>query len=176
MKKKKRNLEDGELNITSMMDMMTIILVFLLKSFGATEITVEPSDQLKLPIAAVDEEPDVAVSVVIRKDVVFVDDKIVLQNEVFSDPAAPGQQIYGIPKSEKKGTVVPKLYDAFLTAAETAKAIGELAGERDDMKFKGRLLLQIDKDIPFSMLRDVMYNAGQAQFAEFEFIVIKGAG
>jgi biopolymer transport protein ExbD len=168
----KRKESNDELNITSMMDMMTIILVFLLKSFGATAITVEPSDQLKLPISTSKIEPKVAVSVVIRKDIIYVDEKAVLNTVTTSDQAAPGQQIYGVDPSEKTGTVIPKLYDAFLSAAETAKAIGNIAKDRDDMKFKGKVLLQIDKDIPFSLVRDVMYNAGQAQFSEFEFIVI----
>ena len=44
---KKRDEVDGELNITSMMDMMTIILVFLLKSFGENAITVKPSDKMR---------------------------------------------------------------------------------------------------------------------------------
>ena len=46
---KKRDEVDGELNITSMMDMMTIILVFLLKSVGSSEVEVRTSDTLKLP-------------------------------------------------------------------------------------------------------------------------------
>ena len=42
-------LNVAQLNITSMMDMMTIILVFLLKSFGENAITVKPSDKMRLP-------------------------------------------------------------------------------------------------------------------------------
>ena len=42
-----------------------------------------------------------------------------------------------------------------------------------DMGFEGRILLQIDKDIPFQVLRDIMFTAGQAQYGEFEFVVIK---
>ena len=44
MKKTRRLGADDELNITSMMDMMTIILVFLLKSVGASEVEVRTSD------------------------------------------------------------------------------------------------------------------------------------
>jgi biopolymer transport protein ExbD len=169
----KRKEVDTELNITSMMDMMTIILVFLLKSFGATEITVKPSENMKLPLSSAREDPAVAISVVVQKDIIVVDNLKVLDLEAYMDPAL-NQQIFKVPASEKQGNVIPKLYEAFTVATEKAKKMQELAEERDDMKFTGRVLLQIDKDIPFSLVRDVMFNAGQAQFAEFEFVVIKG--
>ena len=56
---KKRDEVDGELNITSMMDMMTIILVFLLKSFGENAITVKPSDKMRLPFSNAEIQPHV---------------------------------------------------------------------------------------------------------------------
>jgi len=45
--------------------------------------------------------------------------------------------------------------------------------DADVVPFKGRLLLQCDREIPFSLLREVMYTAGQAQFGEFKFVVYK---
>jgi len=80
MAKKKRRVEaDDELNITSMMDMMTIILVFLLKSFSATTITVKPSDTLMLPKSNAEKDPSVAVNVIIAQDKIIVEDKVILE-------------------------------------------------------------------------------------------------
>jgi len=173
-KKARRNVGgDDELNITSMMDMMTIILVFLLKSFSATEITVTPSDNLRLPNSVADKDPGVAINVVVAKNGVLVDNKPAVDVESYSDPKNPGQVVYRIPESEKKGNDVQALYSAFETAASSAESIAKMAKERDDVGFKGKVLFQIDKDIPFSLVRDVMYNAGQAKFSEFEFVVIK---
>ena len=56
--------------------------------------------------------------------------------------------------------------------AEAAKAIGEASGSSEH-EFKGRILLQCDKGLPFSVIREVMYTAGQAQFGEFKFVVYK---
>jgi hypothetical protein len=55
--------------------------------------------------------------------------------------------------------------------AESFSAKAASAG-RGDIKFEGKVIFQVDKDIPFALLRDVMYNAGQAKFSEFEFVVI----
>ena len=73
MKKKRRFGGDDELNITSMMDMMTIILVFLLKSVGSSEVEVRTSDNLKLPYSTNKAPPVLTVSVVVQKDAILVD-------------------------------------------------------------------------------------------------------
>jgi biopolymer transport protein ExbD len=177
MAKKGRRLKsDEELSITSMMDMMTIILVFLLKSFSATEVNVTPSDNLRLPFSTAKEDPGVAVSVVIAKNQVLVDDVFVVPIEPIEDPKNPDQMTYQVPADERTGAQIGKLYSAFEKAADAAKNIAKIAKKREDMGFKGKVLLQVDKDIPFSLVRDIMFNAGQAQFAEFEFIVIKSGG
>lgn len=176
---KKRDEVDGELNITSMMDMMTIILVFLLKSFGENAITVKPSDKMRLPFSNAEIQPQVAVSVVVQKDMIVVDNNRVLDLDSETNPNDPSQQLYKIPEDMKVGTSlkVDPLYKAFETSAKAAKDLAKLAGDdRDDLKFKGRLLFQVDKDIPFSLLREVMFNAGQAEFSEFEFVVIQSGG
>src|SRR5581483_9367561 len=56
----KKNAAEPEinfLNITAMMDMMTIILVFLLKSLSSST-TVPQSDDLKLPKSVLDSSPE----------------------------------------------------------------------------------------------------------------------
>lgn len=175
-KKKRRVPEAEELNITSMMDMMTIILVFLLKSFSATEVTVTPSSNLKLPMSTAEVQPSVALNVVVAKDGLVVDNKRILNLEAYDDPSYPGQKMYRIPQSEKSGSDVKSLSAAFADAVSQFDKITDLAQKagRDDIGgFEGKVLFQIDQDIPFETVRDVMYNAGQAKFSEFEFVVIK---
>ena len=46
-----------ELNIVAMMDMMTIILVFLLKSLSSSAANVPQSDDLRLPHSSVTTSP-----------------------------------------------------------------------------------------------------------------------
>ena len=66
-KSKKRLQEEGGLTITSLMDMMTIILVFLLKSYSVEDIQVKPSEDLRLPLSSSKKDPEVAVNVVVSK-------------------------------------------------------------------------------------------------------------
>ena len=64
IKPRRPELNDS-LQITSMMDAFTIILVFLLKSYSTEAIAVQPSEQLQLPwaAAAVSPEPEVKITV-----------------------------------------------------------------------------------------------------------------
>lgn len=49
--KKKKSSEEMTIQITSMADIFTIILVFLLKSYSTSAVNITPSNGLKLPTA-----------------------------------------------------------------------------------------------------------------------------
>ncbi len=158
-KSKRRLQEEGGLTITSLMDMMTIILVFLLKSYSVEDIQVNPEGDLELPMSSSTKEPEVSVNVVVSRLSISVD----------------GVKVIDVENSEvaeeyKRGPIISPLYDTLQEKADDAKAV---AARNPSQPFKGRLLLQCDKSTEFSLLREVMYTAGQAQFGEFKFVVFK---
>lgn len=160
-KSKKRAGEKQELTITSLMDMMTIILVFLLKSYSVEDIQVKPSADLRLPASSAKKAPEVAVNLVVSKRTISVDGVKVID---VSDMA--------VAEEYKRGTMITPLYDTLQEKADDAKAI---AARNVNQPFTGRMLLQCDEKVPFSLLREVMYTAGQAQFGEFKFVVYKNS-
>lgn len=174
LKKASRKEQEGGLTITSMMDMMTIILVFLLKSYSTDDISVAASDDLVLPVSSTLVKPQLAVNLVVTKSLVVVDGVEVLKLTEIADEENPGDMTVAVPEDEKKGQLITRLYDRLLEKAEDAKQLAEMTGS-EDHEFKGRILLQCDKDLPFSVIREVMYTAGQAQFSEFRFVVYSDA-
>src|SRR3954469_6319073 len=78
----RRNAHEPEinfLNITAMLDIMTIILVFLLKTLGESSAAVPQSDDLKLPLSIVKSPPgQEGVLVTISKSQIIVGDAKVL--------------------------------------------------------------------------------------------------
>lgn len=173
-KSNRRPSGDAGLSITSMMDMMTIILVFLLKSYSTEDISVAPSDDLVIPISSAEKAPKLAVNIVVsRKDIVVDGDLVLgLQRGIDEDG---GHEVISVPDEEKRGQLISKLYDVLLEKAEAAKDLGVRTGS-EEFEFKGEILLQCDKRLPFSVIREVMFTAGQAQFGNFRFVVIKGGG
>jgi len=172
LKKARRAGQGAELNITSMMDMMTIILVFLLKSYSTQDISVAPSEDLELPVSTVKKNPEMAVNLIVSKKNIVVDGVPVLSLERVDDTENPGQKRLQVPEDQRNGQLIDALLDELSKKADTAKNIGQQSGS-DEHAFKGRLLIQCDKKLPFEILRQVMYTAGQAQFSEFKFIVYK---
>ena len=161
MPPKRRQVQDAKLNITSLMDIMTIILVFLLKSYSTEDIQIAPSDDLRLPVSSSSKAPELAVNAVVSQSGILVDGVKVVD-------VSGGQ----VGDEYKRGTLISPLFDTLKEKADEAKAIAE---GRQQVSFSGRILLQCDRNIPFSLVREVMYTAGQAQFAEFKFVVYKGS-
>jgi len=159
VKARRKGSDEGELTITSMMDMMTIILVFLLKSYSVEDIQVKPSDDLTLPSSNSLKAPEVHVNLVVSKSLITVDGVDVL--EIIDGEVA---------EEDKKGTMVTDLYDVLQQKADDARSLAEKIGGDP---FEGKILFQCDKDIKYSTVREVMYTAGQAQFGKFKFVVFK---
>src|SRR6188474_404709 len=67
------------LNITAMLDIMTIILVFLLKTLGESSTAIPQSDDLRLPTSIVKSDPhQEGVTVTISKSQILVGDQKIL--------------------------------------------------------------------------------------------------
>lgn len=172
-RKSRRQNADAGLNITSMMDMMTIILVFLLKSYSTDDVSVAPSKDLQVPVSSAEKAPKLAVNVVVSQTQIVVDGDEILTLERVQDEQ--GIEVTAVPTAEKRGQLISALYDRLLEKAETAKDLAMRTGS-EEFEFKGEILLQCDKRLPFSVIREVMFTAGQAQFGNFRFVVIKSAG
>jgi biopolymer transport protein ExbD len=172
-KKTRRIAGDAGLTITSLMDAMTIILCFLLKSYEATDVTVTPSETLQIPASSALAPIKATVQLVASRANIVVDNKKILDLEevVGSD----GRPVYQVPAMEKKGQLISELYEVLNNKAQELKDIHQSTG-LSEAEFKGQILLQCDRKLPFSIIREIMYTAGQAQFSEFKFVVIKANG
>ena len=164
LKKARRAGSGAELNITSMMDMMTIILVFLLKSYSTQDISVAPSEDLELPVSTVKKNPEMAVNLIVSKKNIVVDGVPVLSLEKVDDEDNPGQKKLQVPEDQRNGQLIDALLDELSKKADTAKNIGQQSGS-EEHAFKGRLLIQCDKKLPFEVLRqgDVHRGTGAVQ-------------
>lgn len=149
MRRKKRPSQ--KLNITSMMDMFTIILVFLLKSYSAEGQLVTPAAGLEIPVSKTDisaKRPPVEIKV--SQDEIAVGDKVVAQVK---------EEI------NRKEMVIQPLVEILKKEKEAAMKTAE--------DFKGELMIQGDKNMSYKLLTKVMYSCGQAGYAKQNFVVYK---
>ncbi len=146
------------LNITSMTDMFTIMLVFLLQSFASGEVQIEPVNNLRLPTSSTEKNPIDGVRVSISQDELTIDNKHLanIQNK----------EVEKVALDPKDSNFIKPLFD------ELQKKNKEL-GDKKDIKL-GKVLFQADQEIPYSTLRKIMYTASMAGFPNVKLVTIAG--
>jgi biopolymer transport protein ExbD len=156
--------EIRELNIVAMMDMMTIILVFLLKSYQASAINVNMSADLTIPQSTTQLHPQENITVTLSLKEVAVNDRRVVDMRagVISPEAKEGQKADAF--------YVGAVYDALKKEVDKQKYI---ARYNKDAPFQGRINVVADRKIPYRTLMEVLYTAGQAELGEYKFMVLK---
>jgi len=155
--------EIHELNITAMMDMMTIILVFLLKTYAASAIMLTQSEDIKPPISSTRAVPKDTVAVTITTQDILVGDRVVVTLE-------NGQ----VPPRLLDGRLVRPLDQALRHEVDKLKTI---AARNPSAPFSRELSVIGDRKIPYDLLLTVLYTAGQAELENYRFVVLqKGEG
>jgi biopolymer transport protein ExbD len=151
--------EIKELNITAMMDMMTILLVFLLKSFASSSAAVTASEDVRPPVSTTRATPKDTVAVTITPKNILVGEREVLrlQNGV-------------IPADKLQGRLVLPLDAQLKKEVEKLKYIAE---RNPSAPFSRELSVIADKKVPYDMLLTVLYTAGQNELENYRFVVLK---
>ena len=159
-KSRRRLNQDMGLNITSMMDMFTIILVFLLKSFGSNSVELKLAKDINLPSSISQKVPSNILSLIVSKNSILLDDKYVLDHVNGKIPSGY--------LDDNNLKIIP-LYKKFKYYADIQKNFSP----EKTKKISGKILLQMDKNLSFEILRQIMYTAGLAGFDNFKFLTIK---
>ena len=163
--RKRRAVEEpGGLSMNSLMDIMTIILVFLLKSYSSDPVQLKAAPDLKPPFSTSELKPAQSTTVTITLNNILVDDSPVMKVE-------SGK----VPESDRSsgGFLIDPLFEKLTDAVEHQKKVLKY---RKDKEFSDIITVIADRHVPFELLSQVMYTAGQAQFAKFKFMVVKGSG
>ncbi|MBU8900476.1 biopolymer transporter ExbD [Corallococcus sp. H22C18031201] len=151
--------EIKELNITAMMDMMTIILVFLLKSFASSSAAITASEDVRPPVSTTRATPKDTVAVTITPKNIMVGDKEVVR---LKEGRIPAEQL--------QGRLVPALDVQLKKEVEKLKYI---ASRNPAAPFSHELSVIADKKVPYDMLLTVLYTAGQNELENYRFVVLK---
>jgi len=161
MHRRRRKRGDGtvKLNITSMIDMFTLMVVFLLKNYSAQGQLVTPAQGLLLPTSSIEKNAGEALSVKIS------DKTIMVENNVVVDEAA-----YKTILSQKDFMIEP-LFKVLDEHAKSARRSAEMF----KTEFSGKISIQGDVAIPYNVLTRVMYTCGQAGYPVMNLVVYRKA-
>jgi biopolymer transport protein ExbD len=153
LKKKKLN-EEMTLQITSMADIFTIILVFLLKSYSTGLTTITPDSQMALPEAAkATDEMKESMKLEISAQGISLEQQPVVKLKDF-------EFVKG--EIDEDGSVKP-LYKALLTERSKHKLT-----EKDST-----LLVMADERVPYQTMKAVLVSAANTGFVDLKLVVVE---
>lgn len=156
----KKKKSEVPLQITSMMDMFTIILVFLLKSFSAEGSIMTNADNLVLPNSDSKKKPtEVNIQLAVTNDMVLVDNL----------PLVPTDDVRKIPFDDPDpviGKVEEKLRSCLAQEEEMVR-LGALNA------VQGKIIIQVDKNMDFDVLFKIMNTCGKVGYNTMNFAVME---
>lgn len=158
MARKPRKMGDqgGGLNITSMMDMMTIVLVFLLKSLDAEGNLLTQADNLQLPNSSSQKTiQEVMLTVVVDNSHVLVDNTPVIE----TDLVARQDSLFVTPMVD---LLVQKKEEEEKAAMASGGVTGPFA-----------LVVQLDKNIDYDVMYKTMATCGYSGYTNVKFAVLQ---
>jgi biopolymer transport protein ExbD len=169
----RRNAAEPEinfLNITAMLDIMTIILVFLLKSLGESAAAVPQSDDLKIPTSVLKTEPSQeGVIVTLSKTQILLDDSQVLRL-----PSRDSMVQTGVGATNKRNgpndLYITPLGNALSRAREADKLVRQTKGR--DTSYSEAIIIA-DGTTPYRLLMEVLFTLGQNEFARYHLMVMQ---
>lgn len=150
-----------KIQITSMVDMFVILLVFLLKSYSTSPVNISPSDKLTLPASSSTKDPVDVLKLMVSKEGVFVEDKKVVDLK-------DGQiEVKDVDPSDTQ--FIRALYTELDLQAQKSRKI---ASVNDTVEFDGKVIMQADRSMPYELLRKVMYTSMMAGYSDVKIAVV----
>ncbi len=156
--------EEMSLQITSMADIFTILLVFLLKSYSTSAISVTPDGNMQLPQAMTSDAAVEALAIqVTEKGLQVEGEQIIPLDNYKPDPAEV---------TAANGSI-GKLVAALQKAHEKQAAI---AKQNSDVQLDSKIIIVADQRIPYSTLKIVLASAALSGYTDFKLATFKDGG
>jgi len=169
----RRNAHEPEvnfLNITAMLDIMTIILVFLLKTLGESSAAVPQSDDLRLPASIIKTQPhQEGVLVTVSKTQILVGDDTVLTLPGRESLAQAGVDAR-FKRSGPNDLFIVPLGNALMAARKTDIAVRRAKGLDPS---SSEAVVIADKGTPYRLLMEVLFTLGQSEYGKYHLMVIQ---
>ena len=153
----RRNRRGGfSLQLTSMIDMFTILLVFLLKSFSTEGQIMTVTRDLRLPESSSRQAPTVLSVIAVTQEWLLVDGRPIVRLTDIG-PQSP--------------LVIQPLKEELTKLRSLSEGIGGLSAGLQG--FSGSMAVQGDRDIPFEVLKRIMLTAGQVGYSNLHLAVLE---
>jgi biopolymer transport protein ExbD len=180
---RKKVHKDFELQLTSMLDILVIILVFLLKSYTTSTNSMASIKGIELPVSKSYDSPQDTIHLMVTPQAVFISGltdskpeltKPVVEFRQTAESLNSSTPNYEFKKEDLKDGVISPLFAILDQAALDAKNLRLSSSLRDQdnnpVPFNGTIAIQADKRVKYEILRKIMFTAGQAGFGTIRLL------
>ena len=160
-RRKKELPDDGGVTINSLMDAVTIILIFLLMNFSTDSLKVSPREELDLPRSTTTVGPKSRMlALTVTANGILVGDKEVVKIK--------DNQLQ---TADPNNMIITPLKNMLDKTVKDQREFNAKIGVNDT---KDMVTIIIHGGIQFHLVNKILYTAGQATFKKFKFAVVKG--
>lgn len=165
-----------ELQLTSMLDVLVIILVFMLKSYQTSQNNLAVLPGLQLPISYSSNEPRDSLQIIITQEGISFDGRKLVEFTPAMSEGEAGYLIEGKDLDDNNRRILP-LFNALVETRERTETLREkypvIGADGNPIEFEGIVAITADKRVPYDTLRKVLYTAATAQYKVLRFIAQK---
>lgn len=162
--RRKGDDSDGSVNINSLMDIMVIMLVFLLKSYGDEPIRATAED-LKVPLSTSQLSPEDTMTVMVSRRRILVNDQPVVD--------ARDGEVDPMHMEGDGELVIGPLLERLSEKVEEAR---ERAQAQEGEDFEPEITVIADQTVRHRLLLEVLNTATEADLRNFRFAIIRSTG
>ena len=148
-RKYRHHIEPPRLNLTAMVDVFTVLLLFLLKSYAAEGTELATMRNLQLPPSTSRLQQEALLTVTVTTEAIFVQGKLVLENKK---------------ALEGKEPMIPELADSLREYSE---------GIDSEHPSKGKMTIISDRRITFRLLERIIMTASEQGWDNISFVVLQ---
>lgn len=154
-RKRRKEPELAKPQMTSLVDVLTVLVFFLLKNFSTEGDIVTQSKGMELPMSSSRTRPEQTLTIAISTKHILVE----------GAPVALVAEEW-----ERGGTDIPSLSRLL---EERRKQTEQIAEYDKSVRFDGKLTIQGDRKIPYWLLQKVLATCGENGFSSFSLAVMK---
>lgn len=168
-----------DLQLTSMMDVLVIILIFLLKSSTSSTHSFTTLPGVQIPLSSSPDVPPDSHHVIITPEAITFENRRIMDFVQTADSVGSEEPTYTFKKGDLDtgGRRILPLFDALTEAKENSERLRSQSEARDaagkPLPFDGVLAIQADKRVNYDILRRVMFTAGDAGYRVFRFLAVR---
>ena len=157
-RKKRSKIKVLDLDITSLLDILVIILVFLLKSYNTSGEIFNVPKGISLPKSSSQTINSPGVVIQASEDKIWVDDELIIDRTKSRE------------KRDHGGRRITALFDKLVEKRKTVELVQKKT--QGSQKFQGVANLIIDKAVGYNRIKKILYTTADAQFTKYKFVVL----